>query len=86
VDLRLVVARLNAKPSIRIDSGSFVARYDGEEYLLCSVQIGLQAAIRQAMILKREDRKWRIRADATEPAIHNFLQIRERFQLSLDCD
>jgi hypothetical protein len=68
------VARLNAKPSIRIKLGSFVARYGGEDHVLGPVKIGLQSALRQAPMLKREDGGWRIeRKLPNRPLMNSFI-------------
>lgn len=80
LDIRSVVARLNAKPSIRIELGSFVGRYGDEHYVLGPVQIGMRSAVRQILTIKREDRAWRYSGGNAEPDIQEFLRIRHRLQ------
>jgi hypothetical protein len=74
VDIRAVVARHNSKPSIRIESNACVGRYQGEDYFLGSVQIGLQSAVRQVLTIKREDQGWRCSAEIAN--VSEFLGIR----------
>ncbi len=80
LDIRVVVARLNAKPTIRIESGSFVGHYLGEAYTLGPVRIGVAAVVRQVLNVKREDQSWRVSEETVEPDIREFLRIRERLQ------
>jgi hypothetical protein len=80
LDIRAVVARLNAKAFIRIESGSFAAYYLGEAYVLGPVSIGVRSAVRQALDLKRQDRSWRSLEKTVEPDVGSFLRIRERLQ------
>jgi hypothetical protein len=80
VSLSAVVARLNAKPSIRIHLGSLVARYGEEDYVLGPVEMGLELAVRKALGLKREDRVWRSWGETVETGIQQFLRIRERLR------
>jgi hypothetical protein len=54
LDIGAVVARLRAKPSIRIECGSFVGRYGIDDYVLGPVQIGLTLAIRRILTIRRE--------------------------------
>lgn len=79
LDIRAVVAHLNAKAFIRIESGSFVAQYLGDQYVLGPVSIGLYSAVRQALDFKRQDRSWRS-LKTMEPDIGSFLRIREHLQ------
>jgi hypothetical protein len=81
LNLRAIVARLNEKPSIRIERGSFVGRYRGEEFLLGLLQIGLRSAIRIILSIKREDRASGIVVESPGVAIRDFMHIRERLQL-----
>jgi hypothetical protein len=46
LDLRTVVERLNERPYIRIENGSFVGRYGNEEFVLGRVEIGIPSAVR----------------------------------------
>jgi hypothetical protein len=81
LDLRAIVARLNEKPSIRIEGVSFVGRYRDEEFLLGPLQIGLRSAVRIILSIKREDRVSGIGTEGPGIAIRDFLRIRERLQL-----
>ena len=74
LDIRAVVARLNSKPSIRIESNAFVGRYQGEDYFVGSVQIGLRSAVRQVLTIKREDPGWRCSAEIA--SVSEFLRMR----------
>jgi hypothetical protein len=49
-----IVARLSAKPCIRVESGSFVGRFGEEEYELGSTEAGLARAICRMRELRRE--------------------------------
>ena len=49
-----VVARLSAKPFIRVESGAFVGRFGDQEYELGSTEAGLARAIRRMSELRRE--------------------------------
>jgi hypothetical protein len=49
-----MVARLSAKPWIRVDSGTFVGRFGDQEYALGSTEAGLARAIRRMRELRRE--------------------------------
>jgi hypothetical protein len=80
LDLRAIVARLNEKPSIRIEGGSFVGRYRDEEFLLVPLQVGLRSAVRILLSIKREDRASGIGAESPGIAIRDFMRIRERLQ------
>ena len=80
VDLRAVVERLNERPSIRIENGSFVGRYGNQEFVLGRVGIGIPTAIRGILGFKRADREWLSRGNAVEPNVPEFLRIRERLQ------
>jgi hypothetical protein len=84
IDIRAVVARLNSRPSIHIESGSFVGRYLDEDYVLGPVQIGIRSAVHRMLSIKREDRDLCSSAEgATEPDIAQFLRIRERLYARL---
>ena len=54
LDLPSMVARLSAKPRIRVESGTFVGRFGDQEYELGSTEAGLARAIRRASELRRE--------------------------------
>jgi hypothetical protein len=47
LSIREIVARLSAKPRIRVECGTFVGRFGEEEYKLGSVKDGLAQAIRR---------------------------------------
>lgn len=77
------MACLNAKPSIRIELGSFIGCYQGEAYVLGPVKIGLKEAVRQVLMIKREDRTWLLSKETAQTAIQDFFRIRERLQAGL---
>jgi hypothetical protein len=54
VNLREIVARLSAKPSIRVESGVFVGRFGEEEYALGPTEGGLLQAVRKMSQVRRE--------------------------------
>ena len=54
LNIPAIVARLSAKPCIRVESGSFVGRFGEEEYELGSTEAGLARAIRRMSELRRE--------------------------------
>jgi hypothetical protein len=54
LNIRALVARLSAKPSIRVESGAFVGRFGEEEYELGSTDAGVARAIRRMSQLRRE--------------------------------
>jgi hypothetical protein len=54
LNIRAIVARLNAKPLIRVESGTFVGRFGDQEYELGSTRAGLARAIRRMSELRRE--------------------------------
>ena len=79
IDIRAVVARLNSRPSIHIESGSFVGRYLDQDYVLGPVRIGIQSAVHRMLDIKRGDRDLCSSAEGSvEPDIAQFLRIRER--------
>jgi hypothetical protein len=80
LDLHAIVARLNEKPSIRIEGGSFVGRYRNEEFSLGPLQIGLRSAVRIILSIKREDRAPGTGTESPGIAIRDFMRIRERLQ------
>jgi hypothetical protein len=49
-----IVARLSAKPWIRVESGRFVGRLGDQEYALGSTEGGVALAIRRMTELRRE--------------------------------
>jgi len=50
----LDLARLSAKPRIRVESGAFVGRLGDQEYELGTTEAGLARAIRRMSALRRE--------------------------------
>ena len=48
-----IVAGLNAKPSIRVISGTFVGSFRDERYMLGSIETGLSRAARKMIELRR---------------------------------
>jgi hypothetical protein len=47
VDIRAIVSRLNLKPSVRLEAGSFVAHLEGERYVLGKISNGFAPALRR---------------------------------------
>ena len=54
LNIPAIAARLRAKPSIRVEAGSFVGRLGGEEYALGSTQAGVARAIHKMRELRQE--------------------------------
>ena len=54
LSIRAIVARLSAKPLIRVYSGTFVGWLGDREYELGSTEAGLARAIRKMNELRRE--------------------------------
>ena len=54
LNIRAMVARLSAKPLIRVESGTFVGRFADQEYELGSTEAGVARAIRRMSELRRE--------------------------------
>ena len=48
-----IVAELNAKPRIRVISGTFVGSFHHEQYMLGSIPTGLSRAVRKMIELRR---------------------------------
>jgi hypothetical protein len=53
LNISAIVARLSAKPWIRVESGTFVGRFEGQEYALGTTAAGLAPAIRRMRELRR---------------------------------
>jgi hypothetical protein len=83
LDIRAIVSHLNTKPSIRIELSSFIGRYRDEDYVLGPVKIGLRAAVRQVLLIKREERAWHASEETVEAAIRDYFRIRERLKARL---
>src|SRR5271169_5833384 len=45
LDIRAIVSRLNAKPMVRLEAGSFVAHLEGERYVLGKISNGFAPAL-----------------------------------------
>ena len=54
LNIRAIVARLSAKPVIRVESGGFVGRLGNQDYELGSTEAGLARTIRRMSQLRRE--------------------------------
>jgi hypothetical protein len=54
LNTQAIVARLSAKPWIRVESGAFVGRVGDQEYELGSTEAGVARAIRRMSELRRE--------------------------------
>ena len=54
LNIRAAVARLSAKPFIRVESGACVCRFGNQEYALGPTEAGLARAIRRMSQLRRE--------------------------------
>ena len=54
LNIPVIVARLSAKPCIRVESGVFVGRFGDQEYGLGSTEAGLARAIRRMSALRRK--------------------------------
>jgi hypothetical protein len=54
LNILAIVARLSAKPRIRVESGGFIGQLGGEEYELGSTEVGVARAIRRMSELRRE--------------------------------
>ena len=54
LNIPAIVARLSAKPCIRVESSVFVGRFGDQEYELGSTEAGLARAIRRMSALRRE--------------------------------
>jgi len=55
LDIPRIVRRLNLKPIIRVEEGFFVAYLDDQRYVLCKTDVGIRAAVREALQLCREN-------------------------------
>ena len=54
LNILAIIARLSAKPLIRVASGAFVGRFADQEYEFGSTEAGLPRAIRRLGELRRE--------------------------------
>ena len=55
LDILAIVRRLNAKPKIRVEEGSFAMYLDDQRYVLGKIDAGIRPAIRKALQLCREN-------------------------------
>jgi hypothetical protein len=53
LNVRAIIARLSARPCIRVESGTFVGRFGDQEYALGSTEARLARAIRRMSELRR---------------------------------
>ena len=56
LDIPALVRRLNLKPMIRVQAGSFVGYLEDQQYLLGTTVEGVSTAVRRMVRLCREDR------------------------------
>ena len=56
LDIPAIVRRLNTRPSIHVESGLYVAYFAGQNYVVGSIESGIQPAVRKTLQLRREDR------------------------------
>jgi hypothetical protein len=54
LNIQAIVARLSAKPWIRVESGTSVGRFGDQVYELGSTEAGVARAIRRMRELRRE--------------------------------
>jgi hypothetical protein len=54
LNIPAIVGGLNAKPMIRVESGTFLGRFGDQEYALGSTEAGLARAIRRMSEVRRE--------------------------------
>ena len=66
LSIRVIVARLSAKPSILVESGTFVGRLGDQDYELGSTEAGLARAIRRMSGLQRGIQSELIRGEPNE--------------------
>jgi hypothetical protein len=59
LDIPAIVARLNRKPFIRIETGMFIGYLEDQQYLLGMTEEGLASAVRRMTRLCEEDRRCR---------------------------
>jgi hypothetical protein len=56
LDIASIVRQLNAKPTIRVQTGVFVGYLEQQQYILGTIEEGISAAVRKAVRLCGEDR------------------------------
>jgi len=52
LDIPALVARLNAKPIVRVESGAFVTALEGENLVLGPIQMGISRALHRASAVR----------------------------------
>lgn len=55
LDIPAIVRRLNLKPAIRVEAGSFVTYLGDQRYVLGKTETGIRLAVREALQLYREN-------------------------------
>jgi hypothetical protein len=53
LDIPSIMRKFNTKPTIRIESGRFIAHFEGHDYILGNTAIGISDAVRKAVQLCR---------------------------------
>jgi hypothetical protein len=71
LDIPAIVARLNRKPFIRIETGMFIGYLEDQQYLLGMTEEGLASAVRRMTRLCEEDRRCRALGRVDSPALVN---------------
>ena len=56
LDIQATVRRLNSKPKIRVEAGSFVAYLEDQGHVLGKTDAGIRKAVRETLQLCRESR------------------------------
>jgi hypothetical protein len=59
LDIPAIVARLNQKPFIRIETGMFIGYLEDQQYMLGMTEEGIASAVRTMTRLCGEDRRCR---------------------------
>jgi hypothetical protein len=57
LEIPAIVRKLNLKPTIRVEAGSFVTYLEGQQYVLGKTEAGIRPAVRKAVQLCRENRQ-----------------------------
>jgi hypothetical protein len=57
LDIPAIVRRLNLKPKIRVEAGSFVTYLEDQRYVLGKTDAGLRPAVHEALQLRRENQR-----------------------------
>ena len=56
ISLRSIVERLNLKPTIRVESGTFVGYLEDRHWVLGTTQAGIESAVKKMVRICTEDR------------------------------